>query len=142
MTNAARTGQTLLIVASTMLFAAFTSALVARRAGGDFGDTPLPVWLWASAPLALAASWAVERGFTRSAAAAGAALTASQLFYLGSLHIAQVDQAFRSVFVGAHAAHAAAGACALLLHGRSARLFWHFAGGLWIYVLALLGVWT
>ena len=43
MTNVARTGQTLLVVASSMLFAAVTSAMVVRRGiGGDWVAPELP----------------------------------------------------------------------------------------------------
>ena len=47
MTDTARTGQTLLIAASSMFFAAFTSAMVVRRGiGGDWIAPELPAWEW------------------------------------------------------------------------------------------------
>lgn len=143
MTNVARTGQTLLIVASSMLFAAFTSAMVVRRAtGADWTAPPVPAWLWAAALLAISASWLVTKTFYRPAALCGFALVASQVVYAASLRMADVAQSFAAVLVTAHAAHALFGACALWWKGERASLFWHFAGALWLYVLWLIGVWA
>jgi len=143
MTNVARTGQTLLIVASSMLFAAFTSAMVVRRAAGtDWVAPSVPVWLWAAALLAIAASCLVAKKFYRSAALCGFALVASQIAFAASLRMGDVAQSFAAVLVTAHAAHALFGACALWWKGERASLFWHFAGALWLYVLWLIGVWA
>ena len=47
MTDTARTGQTLLIAASSMFFGAFASAMVLRRGrGGDWVAPALPTWEW------------------------------------------------------------------------------------------------
>lgn len=143
MTRTARTGQTLLIAASSMVFAAFTSAMVVRRGlGGDWAAPALPAWIWATALLGPLASWLVERDRIRFAMAVGAVLVASQLAVLANLRMGIIGEAFGSVLIGAHAAHAAAGVVALGRFGARASLFWHFAGALWIYVLFLLGVWA
>jgi hypothetical protein len=143
MTNVARTGQALLIVASSMLFAAFTSAMVVRRATGtDWMAPPVPAWLWAAAVLAVSASWLVTRRAYRSAALCGFALVASQITYAASLRMGDVAQSFAAVLVTAHAGHALFGACALWWNGERASLFWHFAGAIWLYVLWLIGVWA
>lgn len=143
MTNTARTGQTLLIAASTMLFAAFTSALVVRRAiGGDWASPPLPAWIWLTLPLAPLASWWIHRGRTGWAMCAGALLVALQIALLAHLRMAVIGEAFCAVLTAAHAVHAAAGVAALGRFGASAGLFWHFAGILWLYLLFLLGVWA
>lgn len=139
----ARTGQTLLIVASSMLFAAFTSAMVVRRAtGADWVAPPVPAWLFAAALLAVSASWLVARGLYRSAAVCGFFLVVSQVVFAASLRMSDVAQSFAAVLVVAHAAHALFGACALWGKGERASLFWHFAGALWLYVLWLIGVWA
>jgi hypothetical protein len=133
----------LLIVASSMLFAAFTSAMVVRRAtGADWMAPPVPAWLWAAAVLALAASWFVTKGSYRSAALCGFLLAASQIIYAASLRMGDVAQSFAAVLVTAHAAHAFFAACALWWKGERASLFWHFAGAIWLYVLWLIGVWA
>lgn len=142
MTSVARTGQSLVMASSTMLFAAFTSALVVRRAGGDFLPTALPVWLWATALLAPVGSWLAEKERYRLAAACGAALAGAQIGYVGTRHLGEIHQAFAAVFAGAHAVHAVAAAVALWFFGEKARLFWHFAGALWIYVLFVVGQWA
>lgn len=143
MTNVARTGQALLVAASSMLFAAFTSAMVVRRGiGGDWVAPELPVWVWATALLGPAASWLILRGQIRLAAGTGALLVLSQLALLTELRMAVIGEAFFSVLVAAHAAHAAAGVAALVRFGGRAGLFWHFAGVVWVYVLFLFGVWA
>src|SRR5688500_3084911 len=74
MTNVARTGQTLLIAAGGMLFAAFTSAMVVRRGlGGDWVAPMLPAWVWATALLGPLASWLIQRNQVKTAMAVGAA---------------------------------------------------------------------
>ena len=143
MTNTARTGQTLLIAASSMFFAAFTSAMVVRRGlSGDWIAPTLPAWIWATMLLGPLASWLVQRGQIKSAMAAGAMLVASQLALLSNLRMAVIGEAFCAVLFAAHAAHAAAGVAALGRFGARAGLFWHFVGALWIYVLFLFGVWA
>jgi len=143
MTDTARTGQTLLIAASSMFFAAFTSAMVVRRGvGGDWIAPELPAWVWATLFLGPLASWLVYRGQAKPAMAAGSVLVASQLALLVNLHMAAIGEAFCAVLIGAHAAHAAAGVAALGFFGARAGLFWHFVGALWIYVLFLFGVWA
>jgi len=143
MTNVARTGQTLLITASSMFFAAFTSAMVVRRGlSGDWAPPVLPDWVWASVPLVLLSSWLVHRGKAGLAAVCGAALVAVQLALLSQLRLANIAEAFCIVIVAAHAVHAVAGVAAIGRFGSDAGLFWHFAGALWLYVLFLFGVWA
>ena len=143
MTNVARTGQTLLVVASSMLFAAVTSAMVVRRGiGGDWVAPAVPAWVLATAVLGPLASWLVLRGRVRGAVIAGGLLVGLQGLVLAELRMAVIGEAFLSVLVGAHAVHAAAGVAALARWGERAGLFWHFVGALWIYVLFLFGVWA
>jgi cytochrome c oxidase subunit 3 len=143
MTNIARTGQTLLIAASSMLFAAFTSAMVVRRGlSGDWVAPTLPPWIWATLLLPPLASWLIHKQQIKAAMALGAALVASQLALLQQLQMAVIGEAFLTVLIAAHAAHAAAGVAALARFGPRAAIFWHFVGVLWIYVLFLFGVWA
>jgi len=143
MTNVARTGQTVLIVASSMLFAAFTSAMAVRRAmGGDWQAPALPAWVWGTLLLAPIASWLVHRERLKAAMVAGSLLVASQFVLLTNLTMASIGDAFCAVLVASHAAHAAAGVLALGRFGARAGLFWHFVGVLWIYVLFVFGAWA
>jgi cytochrome c oxidase subunit 3 len=55
------TGLLVLLAATTMVFAAFTSALVVRRGlGGDWISVPLPPALWANTMVLLASSLVLE----------------------------------------------------------------------------------
>ena len=143
MTNSARTGQTLLIAASSMFFAAFTSAMVVRRGlGGDWVAPELPSWIWVSLVLAPLTSWLIHRQKINAVIVLGSALVSLQIALLAHLQMAVVGEAFLSVLVAAHAAHAAAGVVALVRFGANAGFFWHFVGALWIYILFLFGVWA
>ena len=143
MTNVGRTGQTLLVAASSMFFAAFTSAMVVRRGLSDDWAAPmLPGWVWATLMLGPAASWMIQRGWVRGAMGAGAVLVAAQLAVLGGLRMGVIGEASLAVLVAAHAVHAAAGVWALGRFGAAAGIFWHFVGALWIYLLFLFGVWA
>jgi len=143
MTNVARTGQALLIAASSMFFAAFTSAMVVRRGlSGDWITPLLPTWVWATLLLGPLASWLIQRGHVRPAMAAGAALVSSQLALLAGLRLFVIGEAFFGVLIAAHAAHAVAGVAAIGRFGARASLFWHFVGALWIYLVFLFEVWA
>ena len=143
MTSVARTAQTLLVAASSMLFAAFTSAMVVRRGlSGDWVAPQLPAWIWPTLLLAPLASWLVQKQQIKPAMAAGAALVAMQLVLLANLRMAVIGEAFCFVLIAAHTVHAAAGVLALGRFGARAAIFWHFVGVLWIYVLFLFGVWA
>lgn len=56
-----RAGIFAILATATMLFAAFTAALLMRRAGGDWTPVPLPPIVWANTALLVASSVAVER---------------------------------------------------------------------------------
>ena len=59
--RASMTGLLVLLAATTMVFAAFTSALVVRRGlGGDWISVPLPPALWANTMVLLASSLVLE----------------------------------------------------------------------------------
>lgn len=143
MTNVARTGQTILIAASSMFFAAFTSAMVVRRGiGADWAAPELPPWLWLSALCGPVASYFLWQGRRAAAVAAGSLLVLLQLAALPQFRLAVIGEAFLAVLIAAHAAHAAAGVLAVARFGPAAALFWHFAGILWLYILFLFGVWA
>jgi cytochrome c oxidase subunit 3 len=78
-----RLGLWMFLATVAMLFAAFTSAYVVRRSGGDWHHVALPYWLWLSTAMLVCSSgaveachwWGVRCKWTRSSAAMGAALT-------------------------------------------------------------------
>jgi cytochrome c oxidase subunit 3 len=94
------------LVTATMLFAAFTAALLVRRAATDWVPVDLPRIVWINVVVMLAASVAVETG--RQAARAGsvplamtrmaAALALGVVFLLGQL-LAWRALAARGVFL-------------------------------------------
>ena len=141
--TAGRTAQVLLIAASTMLFASFTSAMVVRRAiGPDWISPQVPAWIWLTAPLVVAASIAARRCRYRVAAAAAAGLLALQIAWIAALRLSIIADAFLAVLAGAHALHIAGAMLALIRFRQGAELFWHFAAALWLYILLLFGVWA
>lgn len=160
----------------TMLFAAFTAALLMRRGGHDWVPVDLPALVWVNAAIILASSIAVEMG--RQAVAAGgvpigttrlaSGLVLGVLFLVGQI-LAWRALAGRGVFLptsphaaffyllsGVHGAHVIGGLGALGWAVRRVQrapraaatraalahvaIFWHFVGGLWVYLLALLTI--
>lgn len=143
MTNVARTGQTLLIVASSMFFAAFTSAMVVRRGlGGDWVAPALPGWIWWTVLLGPLSAWFIQHSRRAPAVAAGSLLVVAQVAVVASLRMDRIGEAFLAVLVSAHALHAAAGVAALLRFGPPSSLYWQFVGALWCYLLVVFGVWA
>lgn len=143
MTSVARTAQTLLIAASSMLFAAFTSAMVVRRGlSGDWVAPALPAWIWPTLLLAPLASLLIHKQQVKPAIAVGALLIAAQCALLANLQMGVIGEAFCTVLIAAHTVHTVAGILALARFGAGAAIFWHFVGILWIYVLFLFGVWA
>lgn len=143
MTNAAKTGQALAVLAGGMLFAAFTSAMVVRRGiGADWVRPDLPLWVWPAAGLLLLSSLLVRSGKTQWAALCGLLFLATQTALIRQLRVGEVADSSLWVLATAHAAHAAGGIFGLLRFGARAEIFWHFVGLLWLYVLVLFGVWA
>jgi cytochrome c oxidase subunit 3 len=167
-------GLAALLATVTMLFAAFTAALLVRRTGSDWRPVELPPIVWLNTAFLLASSAAAElarravrRGprerapvwlgialllgllFLGGQVAAWASLAAVGVFLPTSPHAA-----FFYVLTAVHGAHvlgglgalawtqrrAALGAYTLTDHGglTHAAIYWHFVGGVWIYLLILL----
>jgi hypothetical protein len=90
MTSAARTGQTLAVLASSMLFAALTSAMVVRRGiGPDWSRPDLPPYAWAACAVLVASSLLARTGRTLAAALCGAAFLALQTALINSLSLGE-----------------------------------------------------
>ncbi len=170
-----RLGLWMFLATVTMLFAAFASAYIVRRAGSDWRHVALPPVLWLNTAILAASSVALEaanvagrRRRWRGAVAAFVAAFALGLAFLAGQIVAwrrMVDAgfylpssphgAFFYMITGAHAVHVVA-ALAVLAWGvagmRAARrapdawalrmelcrTFWHYLGGLWIVLFALV----
>ena len=151
----------------TMLFAAFTSAYIVRRSGSDWRHVALPSILWFNSGILVASSIAVEfaqwqgaRGRQRPATAAmlvacalGAAFLAGQVVAWREMVASGVylptspHSSFFFMLTGAHAVHVVA-ALAVLAWGTFdvktplrlslCRTFWHYLGGVWLFLFALV----
>ena len=166
----------LLVASVTILFAAFTSTYLARRAESDWIVGPMPAALYVSTTLLLVSSvvleWARRQGGRgrleplRSglwvATALGVGFLAAQvaawrqLAALGVFLSTNPHSAFFYLFTGAHALHVTGGLLGLLYALTRARraptadlalrtvdpatTFWHFLGGLWVYLFLILFV--
>lgn len=148
-----------------MLFAAFTAAILVRRTGIDWDRVALPPIVWLNTVVLLASSGVLEVGRARLGAgdARGGRLGLKIAAVLGLVFLAGQLAAWREliaggvflpsspyaaffyVLTGLHGVHLAGGVGAL---GWTARhqgrglpytaIYWHFVGGVWVYLLALL----
>jgi len=159
---ASGTGILLVLAAVTMFFMALTSAFLVRKgSGGDWVKVDLPAVLWANTAILVVSSVFLElarrkekRGWLHLATALGLAFLAGQLLAWRELAAQGVyvstnpGASFFYVLTAAHGAHLVGGVAALLYAGTSrarggnalrvATTYWHFMGGLWIYLLLLL----
>lgn len=162
----------------TMLFAAFTSAYLVRRASLDWQSIVLPPVLWVNTAALAASSLTLEgsrwagrhgrvgparlgmvativlgAGFLAGQVGAWQALAAQGIFVPTSPH-----SSFFYILTGVHAVHLVAGLVLLanalrwLVRGAdavvrtwegpaaNAATFWHFFGGVWVYLFFLLSV--
>jgi len=164
----ARLGLWIFLGTVTMLFAGFTSAYLVRQAGSDWQPIPRPPILWVNTGVLLLSSFLLEIGRRRASPrrwGAGATFL-GVLFLLGQLLVWRALRAqgvylptnphssFFYILTGVHGAHVVGGIIALLsglvLAGRdvseerlSHRLslcatYWHFVGGVWLYLLCVL----
>jgi cytochrome c oxidase subunit 3 len=161
-TVASGTGILLALAAITMFFMALTSAFLVRKGtGGDWVHVELPFVLWGNTLILAASSACLEvgrrrgkRGWLHVATALGVAFLAGQLVAWRELAAQGVyvstnpGASFFYVLTAAHGAHLVGGVAALLYAGTArarggnalgvATTYWHFMGGLWIYLLLLL----
>jgi len=157
-----------------MLFAAFTAALLVRRAGDDWVPVPLPGIVWGNTAVLLAsggvvelARWAIRRGWAERATRWLCVASVLGVLFLAGQVAAWRGLAARGVFLptnphaaffymlsAVHGAHALGGLGALLwTAGRAGRgaytaarhtglthvaVYWHFVGGVWVYLAVLL----
>lgn len=157
----------------TMLFAAFTSAYLIRRASADWAPIQLPMILWGNTAALIGSSLVLEsaRSAAREPRPARAArrlwlTTLLGLVFLGGQLVAWRQLVSRGVFVptsphssffyiftGLHALHLCGGLVLLAwtawrlgrieptVSRRLLRLcatYWHFLGGLWIFLYLVL----
>jgi cytochrome c oxidase subunit 3 len=141
-----------------MLFLTFTAAYLERRVGSDWRPFDLPGIVWFNAVAILLSSVAVEMakrraGWGYAALILGALFLAGQIAAWLQLRAAGFflpTQAYGSFFYmlsGLHGLHVAGGLLALAVAlGRRRDLlaltavYWHFVGGVWIYVLLVLNL--
>ena len=162
------------LVTVTMLFAGMTSAMVVRRADGNWAWFQVPSVFYVSCGLALLSSAALiyAQRCARAnditplrislwvTALLGCAFLASQYFgfvalsKIGVMLVGNPSGSFFYVVAGMHALHVIGGIIAIFatlvqayryrVHSRSmlgiglTSTYWHFVGGLWIYLFAIL----
>ena len=161
----------------TMLFGAFTAAVIVRRTGSDWLPVVLPPFVWINTAVLLTSSAALERarGLWRRGATkpsvnwlvitwvlgflflAGQVLTWRMLAARGVFVPTSPHAAFFYLLSAVHGAHVVGGLGALawiLRHAktgaddddgrddglRHGAIYWHFVGGVWIYLLIMLTV--
>ncbi|MHC4954814.1 MAG: cytochrome c oxidase subunit 3 [Planctomycetota bacterium] len=152
-----------LLATVLMLFTGFAAAYMERQTSGDTWDKNSfpPVMLVSTIVLAassLALEWARRRGQERQSKWLGVALGLGLLFVVGqAVAFAQLradgvfvaTNAYASFFyllTGLHALHVVAGLTALVYAMKKPSMlpvaagFWHFMGGIWLYVLIVLAV--
>jgi cytochrome c oxidase subunit 3 len=162
----ARTGVWVGIAAITLMFAAFTGAMVVRRTEADWLHFRLPPILYVNTLVLLASSATLERSRARLEAGTqwlAITLGLGLLFVLGQIlawrNLAaqglflstSPSSAFFYVFTAVHGAHLLGGVAALAyVLGRARRpstfagaldaaaLYWHFLAALWLCLLLLL----
>src|SRR5262245_60719 len=156
---ASGTGILLALAAITMFFMALTSAFLVRKGtGGDWVKVDLPGILWANTLVLVLSSACLEiarrkdrRGWLHLTTVLGIAFLAGQLVAWRELAAQGIyvstnpGASFFYVLTAAHGVHLVGGVLGLLYAGRRrgnalgvATTYWHFMGGLWIYLLLLL----
>lgn len=150
-------GLVTLLATVAMLFTAFTASYLIRRTSADWRPVPLPSVLWLNT-LILAASSATLEAARRTGR--GSWLTATLLLGMGFLagqivawhQLTSADihlptgphGAFLYMLSGVHGLHILGGLAALAAALRrpawmgAGAAFWHFMGGVWVWVLILL----
>lgn len=147
--NRSITGVMMLLASVTMLFAAFTSAMVVRRGlSADWITTPLPAILWVNTAVLVASSLLLTGRYRSTAKVFGVLFLCGQLEAWRELTAAGIylptnpAASFFYILTVTHAAHVLGGLFALQFANReAAAVYWHFITGLWIYVLLLFSIW-
>jgi cytochrome c oxidase subunit III len=155
----ARTNElTLLAVLATvtMLFAAFTSAYLIRRTSADWNRFTLPPIMLLNTVVLLASSLTLEFARHRNRSWLAPTIVLGVIFLIGQIAAWSMlatrgyflptspYAAFLYMLSAVHGLHLIGGLGALLYASRHpsviglCAMFWHFLGGLWVYVIALL----
>lgn len=142
-----------------MLFAAFTSAYLIRRTGPDWQTLTLPPLVWVNTVILAASSVTMElarRSQSRRWLAATTGL--GVIFLLGQLLVwrelaadgvflpTSAYGSFLYMLTAVHGAHLIGGVITLLVATLRRKTFglcavyWHFVGGLWVYLVGMLSV--
>lgn len=159
---ASGTGILLALAAVTMFFMALTSAFLVRKGtGGDWVPIRIPAILYANTLVLVASSFCLEVGRRRKRGGWLYAATVLGIAFLAGQVVAWRELAAQGVYVStnpgasffyvltaAHGVHLVGGVLGLLYAGSArarggnalgvASTYWHFMGGLWIYLLLLL----
>jgi cytochrome c oxidase subunit 3 len=141
-----------------MLFAAFSSAYLIRRTGSDWQRVEFPTILWINTGILIVSSFTLEVARRRSGiwlaltVALGAAFLVGQAFAWRTMAAHGVflptnpHASFLYLLSAVHALHLIGGLAALVyaLRRRAAiglcAAYWHFVGGVWVYLILLLRV--
>ena len=140
------------LAAILMLFMGLTSAYVVRRGlDPQWQAIRVPGVALVNAALLLASSLTLEIGARRMTCVLGLAFIAGQIFLWRQLAEAGLylstnpHASFVYLLTALHALHVLGGIIALSwVRGGNvavAALYWHFVGGLWVYLLVVLFVW-
>ena len=165
-----------LLATVAMLFAAFSAAILVRRAGTDWARVALPPIVWFNTVLLVASSGGVElaRRSVHRGAGPGAARWLAIAGLLGLLFLAGQVTAWRLLVArgvllptsphaaffymlsAVHGVHVLGGLGALAWTLRRAMggaytsahhaglahvaIYWHFVGGVWVYLLTALSI--
>lgn len=143
-----------------MLFTAFTASMLIRRTSPDWQPIALPTLLWVNTAFLAAGSASIERARRSRAPETWIVVTMffGLLFLIGQI-VAWADMAangllsrsnphasFFCLLTTVHGLHFLGGLVALgWAWARPSRVgacavYWHFMGGVWIYLLILLSV--
>jgi len=159
----ARLGMWLTIAAVGMLFTAFTSSYIVRQGlDPDWKAIPMPAVLLPNTLVLLASSISLEKArrtigktwlwltlILGALFVAGQFVAWSQLRASGVYFVSNAHSSFFYLLTAAHGVHLAGGLLALggaAVMGSDIRarwlgvaaIYWHFMGGLWLYLLFLL----
>src|ERR1017187_236356 len=155
--RASMTGLMVLLAATTMAFAAFTSAFVVRRGiSNDWVALPLPRIVWVNTAVLLGSSLLLE--LARRSLKSGRRTAFNRYWNAAGIFVAtNPSSSFFYLLTAAHGLHIVGGLSALayvdvqalrLRLGPGKRtavdvsaVFWHFVDGLWLYLMALFLVW-
>ncbi len=139
---ASKLGVVLACASMTMMFGAITSAAIFRAGDSDWTHIPMPPVLWVNTLILIASTVAIEKLGRTWAVITGLAFLFGQGFAWMGLRNSGISTAFFYVFTVAHAVHVAGGLFAMIfVRIESARIYWHFLTGLWLFLMVLFWIW-